>query len=241
MHVCTFLGIIWKLLRALILLSKSLVMLCRYACLQVVLLFEIKLRPFHHARVIILPRLLDRLLHPCWAEPKLLEDVVQAKAPGSMCEALSTIKGFGGDLLFSHTLEYLQLFDADACPPVLGCHMSKPVVADFVRGGKNSQAFVRIANAASQRSSEGSSSMKTLCAAVDTLLPDTVLFSDGSTTCFPHFYVTDGSQNACKAMQVYQTFLTGAWNGKQRGVVPAKRTRLGRTLKVMKRNLKSKR
>ena len=35
-----------------------------------------------------------------------------------------------------------------------------------------------------------------------------------------HFYATDGSQNACKAVQVYQTLLTGSWNGKQRGDFP---------------------
>ena len=59
------------------------------------------------------------------------------------------------------------------------------------------------------------------------MLPEAIAFEDGTSATSPHFLVTDASQNACKAMQVYQTYLTGAWGRKNRGEEPpAQRTKV---------------
>ena len=102
------------------------------------------------------------------------------------------------------------------------------------KAGKNSQGFLYIVNSHGQRSTAGSTSYRALSDRVHKMLPEAILFEDGSSAKFPHFFVTDASQNACKAMQVYQTYLTGAWGGKNRGEEPPE----PRRTKVKKAHLK---
>ena len=70
------------------------------------------------------------------------------------------------------------------------------------------------------------------------MLPSKIRFDDGSTASFPHFFVTDSSQNACKGLQALQVYLTGSWGGKQRAVEPAWPRKL---IKDKKTALKAKR
>ena len=161
---------------------------------------------------------LDNLLQPLWKNSKPLHDLIQASTPAQYADALAQICYFGGDLTFSHSLEYLQLWDSSSLSPIFTCRMSKQQLATFIKAGKNSQAFLRIANAAGQRSKPTSVTYEQFSNKVFDCLPDRIHFSDDATPAsFPHFYATDGSQNACKAMEVYQTLLTGVWGGKHRG------------------------
>ena len=70
------------------------------------------------------------------------------------------------------------------------------------------------------------------------MLPRKIRFDDGSTACFSYSFVTDSFQNACKAMQALQVYLTGLWGGKQRAKEPPE---LRKVMKVKKAVLKAKR
>ena len=70
------------------------------------------------------------------------------------------------------------------------------------------------------------------------MLPSKIGFDDGSTASFPHFFVTDSSQNARKGMQALQVYLTGSWGGKQRAKEPPEPRKV---MKVKKAVLKAKR
>ena len=60
---------------------------------------------------------------------------------GEFAKCLGALKEFGGDFGFSHTLEYLQLWDISSPNEVFSCHMGKDVLATFIKAGKNSKAF----------------------------------------------------------------------------------------------------
>ena len=151
---------------------------------------------------------MDIILHPCWLDPSILHGLLQADTPEKFAMALAEVKGFGGTLVFSHTLEFLQLFGASAAYPIFSCHITKERLGDFIKAGKNSQAFLHIANAYGERGEAGTATYKDICSRVWDMLPESVEFADGCSVTFPHFYIADGSQNACKAIEVYQTWFT---------------------------------
>ena len=163
---------------------------------------------------------LDALLQPMWKESILLFYLFKAATPKSFTDALENVKFFGGDLIFTHTLEYLQLWDADCQHPIFKCRMTKEVLSQYIKAGKNSAAFLRIANACGQRGEPGKRTFQDMCARVWQQLPQSIEFEHGAPSAFPHFCATDGSQNACKCVEVYQTLLTGSWAGKARPNTP---------------------
>ena len=160
--------------------------------------------------------LLDILLHPGWNKPKQLDDLLLAKTAKSFTDALKVFSGFSGDLVFTHTMEYLQLWDQACDNGLFSYHMSKKTMAEYVKPGKNSQMYLSIMNNPSQRGRSGSSSMTSLAKSVVDVLPTRVEFYDDTTASNPHFYATDGSQNVCKLIQCFQLLLTSQAGGHQR-------------------------
>ena len=162
--------------------------------------------------------LLDSLLTPCWLQPALLRDVVEASTPTEWTQSLKRIKRFGGDLVFSHTMEYLQTWDSGlpTTSRVFKTNMTRDVMSEFILNGKNAKTYLSIVNARSQKDHvvTGAITMKILSSAVRDALPSQAVLSDGSVLGFPSFCAVDGQQNSCKAVQAMQTVLTGTHNGK---------------------------
>ena len=96
-------------------------------------------------------QLLDRLLQPLWKDAGPLLKILKAKTGAAFGQALKNIPGFRKELVFEHTLEYLQIADATADSPMFSCKMSRDSMAKFAHGGKNSQVFLDIINSRSQR------------------------------------------------------------------------------------------
>jgi hypothetical protein len=161
--------------------------------------------------------LLDCLLAPNWVAPAKLHDLLTADTPALYCTSLATFKKFGGTLVFSHTLEYLQLWDASSEEPLFKVRMGKGDMTDFVQNGKNATVYLALANATSQKGEKCKHvTMKALSQAVADLLPISVSFTDGSRGTFQEFEEVDGQQNSCKAVQCLQSHLTGHFLGKDR-------------------------
>ena len=53
--------------------------------------------------------IIDAILVPCWENPAKLDRILECAAIENLAEALDDIPRFGGDLIFSHSLEYLYL------------------------------------------------------------------------------------------------------------------------------------
>ena len=68
----------------------------------------------------------ERLLAPVWRKPSTLSKVFAVETAKQFAETLAGVKMFGGGLVFSHTLEYLQLWDQSATHPLFRCHMKNP-------------------------------------------------------------------------------------------------------------------
>lgn len=149
---------------------------------------------------------LDNLLAPAWRSPDALLELLTVTSAKAFTKALSAQKGFGGSLVFSHTLEYLQLWDSASMHPLFSCHLRKCIMSRYIRPGKNCQNYLDICNARSERGgTPGNYSLKNLSADVLDLLPKSVELVDGGVVEFPHFFAADGQQSTCKAIQVVQT------------------------------------
>ena len=159
---------------------------------------------------------LDRVLQPLWQDPKKLDDLICAKTTKQFAAALSAISVFGGDLIFTHTLEYLALWDSGAEHPMFSVKLLKQNIAKHVKPGKNSLHFLRIASACGQRGTPSTYTMSQLADATLELLPRQIVMVDGTVKPCPHFFSQDASQNACKAIQVQQVLITGCDGGKAR-------------------------
>ena len=169
-------------------------------------------------------RVLDALLQPIWKDPEILRTLITTTQPEVFASTLEEIKFFGGNLVFTHTLEYLQLWDSGCATPIFNCQMNKATLAKYIKAGPNSQVFLQIANSQGQRCSGVKHTYSQLAEAVRAKLPRAIKYDSGAVSSFPHFYATDGMQNACKAVEILQTFLVGTWSGKQRGPEPPEPT-----------------
>jgi hypothetical protein len=129
---------------------------------------------------------LDNLLAPAWRSPDALLELLTVTSAKAFTKALSAQKGFGGSLVFSHTLEYLQLWDSASMHPLFSCHLRKCIMSRYIRPGKNCQNYLDICNARSERGgTPGNYSLKNLSADVLDLLPKSVELVDGGVVEFP--------------------------------------------------------
>jgi hypothetical protein len=139
----------------------------------------------------------DLILLPFWQNPEMLDGLLRAKTAKAFARALASLKCLGGDLMYSHTLEYLQLWDSHAPCQIFGCSMSKATLATYIKPGKNSSIYVWWASCVMSGEVGVRNVITQLCRDVREQLPTKITFEDGSTASCPHFYVTDGSQNSC--------------------------------------------
>ena len=162
-------------------------------------------------------QLLDRLLQPLWKDAGPLLKILKAKTGAAFGQALKNIPGFRKELVFEHTLEYLQIADATADSPMFSCKMSRDSMAKFAHGGKNSQVFLDIINSRSQRAENPHPyTWDDVTKDVNTLLPRRLRFNDGTTREMPRLKALDATQNSCKLVEVLQTYVRGKTGGKGR-------------------------
>ncbi|CAJ1388612.1 unnamed protein product [Effrenium voratum] len=162
-------------------------------------------------------RLLEGLLRQLWYEPAALSGMLAAQTVSQLADALGHVKGFGGELVFIHTLEYLLSWDAVAAFPLFGIrNYRKQQLTRHCRHGANSQAFQRLVCAHRQRQQAASWGYSQICSEVRKWLPSEVTFGHVSVAVKSDFCVSDASQNACQAIAVLQFLLSGKHGGKER-------------------------
>lgn len=89
-------------------------------------------------------------------------------------------------------------------------------------GGSNSQVFLQIWNAASQRGDSREFGWKDLAVELSAILPNSLVLSNGAVVkC--HFTSLDLVQTTCKFVECLQTLLSGKTGGKDRARKPKAR------------------
>ena len=159
--------------------------------------------------------LLDRLLQPCWRDPTLLNNIAEAHTCARCLKALSELPVFRGDFVQSHTLEYLFCCEQVAEHRLLRCKMSRDFINANFFPGSNSKVFLQIANATGRRSTGGALAFKEVAARVRKSFPKRISVG-GKDVSLPKIDTALATQNACKAVEVLQTWLCGRWGGKKR-------------------------
>ena len=162
----------------------------------------------------------ERLLAPVWRKPSTLSKFFAVETAKQFAETLAGVKMFGGGLVFSHTLEYPQLWDQSATHPLFQCHMKKYVVARHIRPGTNGVKFLDVIRAMGERGGGPRHyTLKNLAQDVLEVLPRSVICEGCNAPVvieFPHFNETDAQQNSCKCLQCFQSHITGDFGGRQR-------------------------
>ena len=149
------------------------------------------------------------------------------KSAKDLTKALSAQKGFGqlrNKLIFSRTLEYLQLWDCDSAHPVFEPCMRKCIIdrqkvrrKTQKRPSKLCNQFLAICNAVGQRNIRCQwYGLQRLAGDTWDLLPKEIRLEDGTVIDFPHFNVCDAKRNTCKALRVVRTLLKGETDAKER-------------------------
>lgn len=162
---------------------------------------------------------LQTLLRQCWYEPEFLDALIEADTLGAFAKALTAVKLFGGDLQFVHSLEFLLTWDSASRSHLFRYRLSKKnprrSLAKFSRHGTNSAIFLRLVGCAVQRQKARPKTYAQIAETLRCNLPRQIQFPS-RTLNFPVLEAVDASSNACQAVAVLQTYLTGKFAGKER-------------------------
>jgi hypothetical protein len=161
-------------------------------------------------------KLLDDLVHRLWLEPERLDAVLVARTPVKLVAALKSLPRMKGVLGSEHTLDYFILCEKDAGHHLFQVPLTKRTVDWAIVGGNNSQVFLKIWNASSQRGSARDQTWTSLAAQLSRILPRSIELEQGQVVQCPRFTALDCVQTTCKFVEVLQTLLSGKTGGKER-------------------------
>jgi len=164
--------------------------------------------------------LIDVLCVPSWEDPQLLDRLVAAPDLDSFVDALEAHKKFDGDLVFTHSLEYIYLLHQDRLesgkPSLFNFTLDAACLDSHVRPGSNSQIFLNYINATAKGQRLIPFELCDLADLVDSLLPSHIVTEDDVRVDMLPFAAKDASQTACKMVEVFQSQLSNRTGGKER-------------------------
>ena len=144
------------------------------------------------------------LVRRLWLEPERLDAVLVARTPAKLVAALKSLPRMKGVLGFEHTLDYFILCEKDAGHRLFRVPLTKRAVDWAIVGGNNSQVFLKIWNASSQRGSARDQTWTSLAAQLSRILPRSIELEQGQVVQCPRFTALDCVQTTCKYGWLYK-------------------------------------